>query len=83
MYTLQWMVSAEGWEKTGLKVVHLSEAKGKTVDPDKDQLEVCIETGFSTNIKITDLKNRQMKGKIWADISLPEKNRAGSVINQL
>ena len=40
----------------------------------QDQLEVCIGDRLLYQYKDTRFeKNRQMKGKIWADISLPEK----------
>ena len=40
----------------------------------QDQLEVCIGDRFLYQYKDNRFeKNRQMKGKIWADISLPEK----------
>ena len=39
------------------------------------QLEVCIGDRLLYQYKDNRFeKNRQMKGKIWADISLPEKN---------
>ena len=55
----------------------LSEAdKGKilSIRGIQDQLEVCIGDRFLYQYKDNRFeKNRQMKGKIWADISLPEK----------
>ena len=55
----------------------LSEAdKGKilSIRGIQDQLEVCIVDRFLYQSKDNRFeKNRQMKGKIWADISLPEK----------
>lgn len=55
----------------------LSEAdKGKilSVRGIQDQLEVCIGDRLLYQYKDNRFeKNRQMKGKIWADISLPEK----------
>ena len=55
----------------------LSEAdKGKilSIRRIQEQLEVCIGDRFLYQYKDNRFeKNRQMKGKIWADISLPEK----------
>lgn len=55
----------------------LSEAdKGKilSIRGIQDQLEVCIGDRLLYQYKDNKFeKNRQMKGKIWADISLPEK----------
>ena len=55
----------------------LSEAdKGKilSIRGIQDQLEVCIGDRLLYQYKDNRFeKNRQMKGKIWADISLPEK----------
>lgn len=55
----------------------LSEAdKGKilSIREIQDQLEVCIGDRLLYQYKDNRFeKNRQMKGKIWADISLPEK----------
>lgn len=55
----------------------LSEAdKGKilSIRGIRDQLEVCIGDRLLYQYKDNRFeKNRQMKGKIWADISLPEK----------
>ena len=55
----------------------LSEAdKGKilSIRGIQDQLEVCIGVRLLYQYKDNRFeKNRQMKGKIWADISLPEK----------
>lgn len=55
----------------------LSEAdKGKilSIRGIQNQLEVCIGDRFLYQYKDNRFeKNRQMKGKIWADISLPEK----------
>jgi len=63
----------------------LSEAdKGKilSIRGIQDQLEVCIGDRLLYQYKDNRFeKNRQMKGKIWADISLPEKigqERAGT-----
>ena len=56
----------------------LSEAdKGKilSIRGIQDQLEVCIGDRLLYQYKDNRFeKNRQMKGKIWADISLPEKS---------
>ena len=67
-------------DKDGQIILHndmLSEAdKGKilSIRGIQDQLEVCIGDRLLYQYKDNRFeKNRQMKGKIWADISLPEK----------
>ena len=67
-------------DKDGQTILYndmLSEAdKGKilSIRGIQDQLEVCIGDRLLYQYKDNRFeKNRQMKGKIWADISLPEK----------